>query len=155
MVIVLDVVAWAAIHAAAGYLVHRMPAQRFERDRWLWRERRFERGGRLYTNVFRIKRWKHWLPEAGALFAGGFDKRSLRSRSIDYMSTYLRETRRAELGHWLAIVPAPLFFVWNPPLVGAFMVLIYAPAVNGPCILSQRFNRIRLSRVLSRARRPA
>ena len=153
--VVIDVVAWAAIHAGSGYLVHRMPAARFNEDGWLWRERAFERNGRLYVSVFRIKRWKQWLPEAGALFAGGFDKRALQSMSIDYLRTYVRETRRAELGHWLAIAPAPLFFIWNPPLIGAFMVLIYAPLVNGPCIASQRYNRIRLTRVLNRVRRPA
>src|SRR3954454_12208704 len=129
--VVIDVLAWAAIHAGSGYLVHRMPASTFERDGWLWRQRPFERNGQLYTGVFRIRRWKHWLPEAGALFRGGFDKRALTSRTIDHMSTYVRETRRAELGHCLARVPAPLFLIWNPPLIGAFMVLIYAPVANG------------------------
>ena len=38
--------------------------------------------------------------------------------------------------------------IWNPPIVGAFMVLVYAPLTNGWCILSQRYNRIRLQRVL-------
>jgi len=147
-IVALDVVAWAVIHASTGYLVHRLPGPRFEGDGWLWRERRFERGGRLYVERFRIKRWKRWLPEAGALFPGGFDKGRLDAATADYLHTYVRETRRAELGHWLAMLPAPLFFFWNPPAVGLFMVVVYAPLANGPCILAQRYNRIRVMRVL-------
>jgi glycosyl-4,4'-diaponeurosporenoate acyltransferase len=145
----LDVVGWAAVHATTGYVVHRLPARRFDRDGWLWRARPFEGGGRLYVTTFRIRRWKRWLPEAGDVFAGGFNKATLLGVDDDYLRTYVRETRRAELGHWLAIAVSPVFFVWNPPIVGVFMVLVYAPLTNGWCILAQRYNRVRLQRVLS------
>ena len=151
VLVVVNVVAWGVIHASTGYLVHRLPARLFARDTWLTRQRPFERDGRLYVRVFRIKRWKHLLPEAGALFAGGFDKRRLASRADDYLTTYLRETRRAELGHWLAAAGAPLFFLWNPAWIGALMVL-YAVVANGPCVLSQRYNRLRLLRIATRRR---
>ena len=146
----LDIVAWAVIHASTGYFVHRMPARSFEHDNWLWQERGFERHGRFYVTTFRIRAWKHLLPEAGDLFAGGFNKARLRQLDTDYLRAYVAETRRAELGHWLAMAGSPLFFIWNPPVVGAFMMLVYAPLTNGWCILSQRYNRIRLQRVLRR-----
>jgi len=149
VLVVVNVVAWGVIHVATGYLVHRLPGRWFERDRWLTRARSFERGGRLYVDVFRIKRWKHLLPEAGALFAGGFDKRRLTSRRDEYLVTYLRETRRAELGHWLAAAGAPLFFLWNPAWIGGVMI-VYALVANGPCVLSQRYNRVRLVRITGR-----
>ena len=147
--VAVDVVAWACIHASTGYLVHRLPARRFERDTALTRPRRFERDGRLYTDVLRIKRWKASLPEAGAFFAGGFDKKHLAGAGSDDLATFARETRRAELGHWLAAVAAPVFFLWNPPGVGVAM-LVYAVAANGPCIAAQRYNRLRLLRILRR-----
>ena len=148
LLVLLDVVAWAVIHAGTGYLVHRLPAARFERDTWLTRPRRWERDGRFYVTGLRIKRWKHLLPEAGGLFAGGFDKKHLTGgRDPAYLRTYVRETRRAELGHWLAAAGAPLFFLWNPWPVGVAM-LVYATVANGPCIASQRYNRIRLCRIL-------
>ena len=150
VMVAIDVVAWAAIHTSTGYLVHRLPARTLNTDRWLWRQRAIERDGRIYTGVFRIKRWKRWLPEAGDIFSGGFNKASLHRLDTAYLGLYVRETRRAELGHWLAVALSPLFFVWNPPVVAAFMVLVYAPLTNGWCILSQRYNRIRLARVLSR-----
>lgn len=149
LLVLVDVVAWGVIHAGTGYLVHRLPASRFERDTWLTRERRFEGGGRLYVRAFRIKRWKRWLPEAGALFAGGFDKRRLTDATDPGLRTYVRETRRAELGHWLAAAGAPLFALWNPWWVALVMVA-YAVIANGPCVLAQRYNRLRMLRILDR-----
>lgn len=144
-----DAAAWACVQTATGYLVHRLPDHVLDRDRWLWRERAWERGGRVYVDVARIRRWKALLPEAGAAFEGGFDKRHLRGRGAPDLEHFARETRRAELGHWLAVAPAPLFVRWNPPMLAPFMVA-YALGVNLPCIAAQRYNRIRLRRVLAR-----
>jgi glycosyl-4,4'-diaponeurosporenoate acyltransferase len=145
--VLVDVVAWAAFHAGTGYLVHRLPARLFEHDTWLTRPRSFEGRGEFYVRRLRIKRWKRHLPEAGALFTGGFDKRHLRATDMVYLLTHARETRRAELGHWLAAACAPLFFLWNPWPVGVVM-LAYAAAANGPCIAAQRYNRLRLHRIV-------
>jgi glycosyl-4,4'-diaponeurosporenoate acyltransferase len=154
LLVLLDVVAWGVIHAGTGYLVHRLPATRFDHDTWLTRRRAVERDGDLYVDVFRIKRWKRWLPEAGALFAGGFDKKHLADVTDEYLTVYVRETRRAELGHWLAAAGAPLFALWNPGWIVPVMVA-YAVAANGPCVLSQRYNRLRLLRILRRRSRSA
>ena len=148
----LDVLVWLAIHLGMSYLAWRMPAERFLSDGWLYRERRFERGGALYFRLLGIRRWKGLLPDGGGLFAGGFEKRHLRSVDPAYLGRFLLETRRAELTHYLAMAPAPLFFLWNPWPVGVFM-LLYALAANLPCIAAQRYNRARLRRVLGRPRR--
>jgi glycosyl-4,4'-diaponeurosporenoate acyltransferase len=147
-VIGIDAAAWCAVQVAGGYAVHRLPDEWLAGDRWLFRERRIERGGELYRRTLRVPRWKRVLPEAGALFAGGFDKRALRAADSDHLTDHLRETRRAELGHWLAITPLPLFVMWNPPGMWPAMA-VYAFAVNLPCIAAQRYNRLRLSRVLA------
>jgi glycosyl-4,4'-diaponeurosporenoate acyltransferase len=154
VLVLLDVVAWGVFHAGTGYLVHRLPARRFEHDTWLTKPRRFEDDGAFYVRRLRIKRWKRHLPEAGALFAGGFDKKHLRSTDMVYLLTHARETRRAELGHWLAAACAPLFLLWNPWPVVVVMVG-YAVAANGPCIAAQRYNRLRLHRIVRlRTREP-
>ncbi len=148
-VIAIDAAAWCAIQVGAGYTVHRLSDDWLVEDRWLFRERGWEQGGRFYRRRLRVGRWKHWLPEAGAVFRGGFDKRALGSSSASYLERYERETRRAELGHWLAMAPLPLFVLWNPPVLWPAMAL-YAVAVNVPCIVSQRYNRVRIARVLAR-----
>ncbi|HUP86627.1 MAG TPA: hypothetical protein VM143_13245 [Acidimicrobiales bacterium] len=151
--VAVDVVAWACFHASTGYLVHRLPARRFDHDSLLTRARGVEADGVLYVRALRIKRWKRRLPEAGALFRGGFDKRHLTGGSNDDLAMFARETRRAELGHWLAAACAPLFFVWNPWPVGVVMVG-YAVVANGPCIAAQRYNRLRLLRILRLRKNP-
>lgn len=145
--VLVDVLAWGAIHASTGYFVHRLSTERFRADNRLTRPRAIERGGALYTETFRIRRWKRLLPEAGALFAGGFDKKRLGGRDPLRLERYMAETRRAELGHVLALLAAPAFFAWNPWPVGVFM-LAYAIIANGPCIAAQRYNRLRIQRVL-------
>lgn len=147
-----DIGAWLIIHFVVGYGAHRLPLRYVDHDTWLTRERGIERRGRLYVRVFRINRWKRWLPEAGAFFAGGFDKRALPRRDSEYLRRYLAETRRAEVAHWAMMSAAPLFWLWNP-WTAALAMPVYAVAVNVPCILSQRYNRIRLRRVLARRER--
>ncbi len=48
-----------------------------------------------------------------------------------------------ELILWLAHLGGWLFFLWNPAWAGWVMVL-YATLANGPCIITQRYNRVRL-----------
>ena len=144
-----DVAAWLALHVGVGYLVHRIPDRLLERDGWLFRERALERGGLLYVDALGIKKWKRHLPEGGDFFRGGFDKSRLATFDDAHLRAHQRETRRAELGHWLTMLPAPLFFLWNP-WYAAVVVQGYAVAVNWPCIAAQRYNRIRLQRLLAR-----
>lgn len=144
-----DVAAWAVIHAGTGYLVHRLPASRLDADRWWFRPRPIERDGRLYERLG-IKRWKDRLPEAGALFPGGISKRALAARDTAGLRRFAVETRRAELGHVLAAAGGPLFVLWNPPKIAGVMVL-YALAVNAPFIAIQRYNRLRIARLLRRS----
>ncbi|MEY2452087.1 MAG: glycosyl-4,4-diaponeurosporenoate acyltransferase [Acidimicrobiaceae bacterium] len=145
--VVLDVVVWGAWSAIAGYVAHRRPAAAFATDSWLYRLRRFERGGRLYEQLG-IRRWKDRLPEAGALFTGGFSKRSVRSRDRDVLERFVIETRRAEWTHWTIMLITPVFLVWNGWWVEIAMV-VYALAANLPCLLVQRYNRARLIRLLA------
>lgn len=149
-----DAAAWAAVQVGCGYAVHRLPDRLLDGDGWLFRERRWERGGRWYVDVARIRRWKRLLPEAGAVFAGGVSKRRLPGRAAGDLALLARETRRAELGHWLMVAPSPVFVALNPPVLMPCMAL-YAAAVNLPCIAAQRYNRIRLQRAGGRLRRPA
>jgi glycosyl-4,4'-diaponeurosporenoate acyltransferase len=146
-----NVAAWAAIHSATGYAVHKLPPRSLQRDHWLLRARPFERDGRSYVDRLHIRRWKDRVPEAGALFVGGVSKRHVPTDGG--LTRFAVETRRAELGHWLAFGAAPLFALWNTGPITAVMVL-YGAVANLPCIAIQRYNRIRVTRILrSRASR--
>ncbi len=102
----------------------------------------------MYERRLRIARWKDRLPEAGDLFADGYDKRVVTRADLP---RYVIETRRAEYTHWAIMAATPLFLLWNPFLVWWAMVA-YAVIANLPCLVIQRYNRARVLRILSRRR---
>lgn len=146
--VVACVAVWLAASAGWGYLGHRLPASRFDHDTWWSRLRGPERDGRVYERLG-IRRWKDRLPEAGALYSGGFSKRDLRAHDREHLERFALETRRAEFVHWLVLATVlvfPLFVVWYalPPN------LVYAVVANLPFIAIQRYNRARLLRIIAR-----
>ncbi|MCU1401623.1 MAG: hypothetical protein JWN62_4732 [Acidimicrobiales bacterium] len=144
----LDVAAWGAIHAGTGYIAHRLPMSLCERETWLTTIRSWERSGRIWQWA-RVHSWKDRVPEAGDLFAGGVSKRVLPGRDDAGLRSFAASTRRAEMGHWMAAVASPLFALWNPLWIAGVMV-VYGMAVNAPFIAIQRYNRLRVLRLLSR-----
>lgn len=149
----LNVGVWLAWSALVGFVGHRRPLAAFTVERWWNRIRTVERDGNLYEERFAIRAWKDRLPEAGAVFAGGFAKRGLLDpgrgpggrRAV--LERYVAETRRAEWVHWVIPTATPVFLVWNDAWVAPVMAL-YAVAANGPCLVVQRYNRARLARIL-------
>jgi glycosyl-4,4'-diaponeurosporenoate acyltransferase len=147
--LILDVGAWFVIHMTVGLLGLKIPLRLIRPDLWLYRARKWESNGKFYQKVFKIQKWKHLLPDGGNWFKNGFPKRKLLSSDHTYLMQFTRETCRGELTHWLAVFPALLFFLWNDWWVSLIMIG-YALAVNLPCIITQRYNRIRFSRLLAK-----
>lgn len=144
-VVVLNVAGWPVIQLGLAWAFTRMPVAWFNPPAaGAW-----ERGGRFYERSFGIKRWKDNLPDAARWFGGGFAKGRLADTKTDYLHRFVRETWRGELCHWCALACLPLFFLWNP-LWADLVMAAYAIGANLPCILAQRYNRIRFRRVLAR-----
>lgn len=147
--VLVDVAAWTGLCVAVGYAGHRLPTSALQRDTWLTALHPVERDGGPWLRLG-VRRWKDALPEAGGFF-GGISKRHLGSASD--VERLVLETRRAELVHWTLAATGPLFALWNPPGLAAFLVA-FAVAFNAPFIVVQRFNRARLLRVLERRGAP-
>ncbi|HRZ45979.1 MAG TPA: glycosyl-4,4'-diaponeurosporenoate acyltransferase [Candidatus Paceibacterota bacterium] len=144
-IITLNVAGWLAIQLGLAWAFTKMPVDWFNPGNTFG----WERGGRFYEAVFRIKEWKNRLPDAARWFGGGFAKGALAGKQGGYLQRFIRETWRGELCHWAAIACAPVFFLWNP-WWGDSIIAAYALAANLPCILVQRYNRQRLRRLLAR-----
>ena len=144
--ILIDIVAWFVIHMGVSYIMTHQPITAFNTGSWLYRKRGWERNGRLYDKLFRLKAWKKMLPDGAAIFKNGFEKKHLKETSKDYLDSFVRETCRAELTHWIVFLFGPVFLLWNLWWVGIVMIA-YATIANMPCIITQRYNRIRLQRV--------
>jgi len=147
-IIVLDFFGWLTIHMSVAYIITQLPEYLFDPESWLFRTRRWEYGGHVYQRIFWVKRWKHLLPDGAALFRSGFKKKRLGATDQDYYRLFARETCRGELTHWIVMLAAPVFFIWNWWWACIIMVL-YAVSANAPCIITQRFNRIRIKKVLN------
>ncbi len=146
--ILLDIAVWAIIHIGVSYLMMHIPLRLFDSEFWLYRQKKWEKDGKLYARIFKLRRWKKRLPDGAALFKKAFQKKHLKGLDDAYLGNFTRETCRAELTHWIMVLISPVFFIWNPWYVGTIMIA-YALAVNLPCIITQRYNRIRLERVCS------
>lgn len=148
--VVVNTVAWLVIQMGFAWVGTRMPARFFRHKGGWFAPRRFEQEGRFYETVFRIRAWKAFLPDGAKLFKDGFPKGQLAARDDAYLDRFVRETRRGEAVHGAVILASALFFLWNPPAVAVWMV-VYALVANLPCMVLQRYNRIRMQRVLNRA----
>lgn len=148
VIIILDFFGWLMIHLSVAYIMTRLPEHLFPPESWLFKTRRWESGGRVYQHVFRVKHWKRLLPDGAALFRSGFRKKQLGASDREYYQLFVRETCRGELTHWIVMLSAPVFFVWNWWWACIIMV-VYAVAANAPCIITQRYNRIRIKKVLN------
>lgn len=140
--LVLNVFLWPIIQIALAWSFIRMPAA------WFNPPPAFE-SVRFHEKYLGIRHWKNLLPDGARWFAGGFAKSEMKTTDPDYLRRFIAETWRGELCHYCAFLFLPLFFVWNP-WWGNLIMTSYAIIANCPCIIAQRYNRIRLSRLLER-----
>lgn len=139
---VANVLVIPAVHLGVSWLVTRLP------DGWFSARgggvARWE--GRFYERWLMIRRWKDSLPDAAPWF-GGAAKARLERRDPDYLRSFARETRRGEWAHWGQALLLNICLLWTP-LPWAWIIVGYALLSNLPCILNQRYTRLRLGRVL-------
>lgn len=148
--LLLCILLWGLFQMAAALIALKLPDALLSPDSWLFRSRSFEGDGRLYERVFRVRRWKHLLPDGASVWRKrGYLKKVLADTTPENLTTFLVESARGELTHWLAILPFWLFGFITPGYVVGIM-LAYALLVNLPCIIAQRYNRPRIQRLLDR-----
>jgi glycosyl-4,4'-diaponeurosporenoate acyltransferase len=148
-IIFLDISVWALVHLGLSYLCSIIPLNKFNPENRWYRIKNFEDKGNIYAGFCKIKKWKHFVPDGAKLFKNGFPKKKLQSSSPEYLKMFMLETCRGELTHWLQILPAGIFFLWNIWWAGIIMI-VYALCVNIPCLLLQRYNRARIQKVLEK-----
>lgn len=146
-IVILNALGIPAIHLGISWWFTKLDRDRFHPDSWLYRERSWEAGGRIYQTLFQIRRWKHLLPDAAPWF-DGFAKGKLGDKNPVYLRAFIAETCRGEAAHYAQIPGILLTLIWNPWPVAAIVMIVYAFASNLPCLLLQRFTRARLRGLL-------
>lgn len=147
-IILIDVLAWTFFHLVISAVCLKLPLTWFLKDRFWFRTFSFEQYGALWQRLFRVKSWKGLILDGTIFLKKGYSKKGLQGTKSRDLIVFAAETKRAELTHWLSILPAPLFFIWNPVWAGWGMIL-YAVVFNLPIIVVQRYNRGRISAITS------
>src|SRR6478752_5855049 len=124
--LLINIMAWFVIHMLIAYRCTKISPFYLKKD----------------LALFKVQTWE----------TVGLYKKKWESRTKEYAQLFLIETNRAELTHWISILPSILFFIWNSPSIGVWMV-IYAIVANVPFILVQRYNRIRIHQVVLKLKR--
>jgi glycosyl-4,4'-diaponeurosporenoate acyltransferase len=142
-----DIIAWIVFHLSIGFLCSRIPLDRIHPEKIWFQTFKWEKGGEIYERIFHVRSWKKWIPNGSGLYPDGFSIKNLPDFDVKTIERWLKETCRAEICHWLMILPGFLFFLWNSVEVGWGMV-VYAVINNLVPIVMQRFNRPRLRMIL-------
>lgn len=151
-VVMLFFILWFIFQLSAARISHLLPDKWLDPKNVLFRPRKWEKDGKLYERVFKIKSWKEFLPDGAAVSKTDYRKKNIRDFSYENLNLFLKESCRAELSHILAIFPFWIFGLFAPLNVVPIM-LAYALIVNIPCIIAQRYNRPRILRILELKKR--
>ncbi len=132
-----------------GYVASVLPEKFLAKDYVFTRILFFEKNPNWFKKYLRINKWKDKMPELGGFFKEGFQKRSVANGEIAQLKQFIKETRRAEIAHWLMTAGWIFTIFFNPPWAIMFNI-IFAHIVNFPCLIIQRYNRVRLIKVLNK-----
>lgn len=150
-IFILDAMVWMVLHLSISMAAQRVPIDWFARNGRWFRSFSWEQEGRIWQRLFRVKKWKGYIPDGTLFISNGYNKSRLHGADSTSLNDFLLESRRAEWVHWLTILPSILFFLWNPAWA-AWLNVAYAVLFNLPLIVVQRFNRPRLERLLNTSR---
>jgi len=137
-----DILFWPIVQTSISALFVRIPDSAFKKDNLLTRSYPFEQSLNFYR-VLMVPGWKKRLPDCAPM-VGGKPKKLLPFHPT-MTRTFIIESRRAELTHWVQIACTVFTWLWNPPWAAAMMA-VYAVLFSLPCILAQRYNRVLLQR---------
>lgn len=118
----------------------------FNPEKKLYKERSWEKGGKLYFS-FGVKKWKDKLP--AHVGKNGFSKTKLtnmKNISKEYIDAFLLETCRGEWHHLICCMYIFIAILINPPIY-AFVFCLLTILTNLPFMIIQRYNRIRLHKL--------
>jgi glycosyl-4,4'-diaponeurosporenoate acyltransferase len=146
--LLLNIGTWIFWIFLVGYSITKIPANKLDKDLFFTKLMSFEIKSDWYKKVILIDKWKDKLPEFGDFFGNGFAKRSVKQGEIEQLKQFIVATRRAELAHWIMTAGWLITITFNP-LWAIIANIIFAHIINFPCLLVQRYNRIRLTKVLT------
>ncbi len=149
ILILVNIIAWGFFHFFISYLCFKIPISFFLESNRFFKIKKWEQSGEIWQKLLLVKKWKGFLIDGSSIAKKSYNKSHLHGKRKNDLMVFAAETKRAELTHFLLILPAPLFFLWNPVWAGWIMI-IYALIANLPFIIVQRYNRGRIEVILNK-----
>lgn len=118
----------------------------FDPEKKMYPPHKWERGGKFYSDVLKINKWKDLLPQH--IGKDGFSKDHLDDVSVAYLDEFIMETCRAEWNHTMNCLYAAVLFLINGLLMAIVLTFILF-LLNLPFAVIQRYNRFRLQKLRS------
>ena len=144
-----DILAWVVFHLSIGFASSKIPLSKLHPEHWFFQTFKWEKGGTIYDKIFHVRSWKKLIPNGSAVYKGAFSIKNLPTNDPAYLGRWLKESVRAEICHYLMIIPGFFFFLWNNVLMG-WLMLAYAFLNNLVPIVLQRYNRPRMRKLLAK-----
>ncbi len=137
---------WLIVQLNIANLGTRIPDKYFRQKHIIFKSFNFEKHGKFWKKWFYVRKWKHKILDGHKLNRNIYDQRHLMTINIDEIEKMIIETKRAELIHWISILPVIIFN--KGPRVVKYINIFYAMIANVPIIIVQRYNRPRLTQLL-------
>jgi len=99
--VIVNFAAWLIIHVTVSLSIDRIQPNYFNPQKWLYRKRGWEKDGKIYQNLFIIRKWKGYLPDGARVSRNRFRKKLRGNPDPTYLRRFIQETCRAELIHWV------------------------------------------------------
>ena len=150
--LIVNIMVWLVLHFSISALCFKIPLCYFLKDVVFLRIAEWEENGKIWNRLFLVKKWKRHLIDGSSIAKKSYNKSHLHGTKREDLKIFAAETKRAEITHWLLILPAPLFFLWNPVWAG-WINIAYALFANVPFIMTQRYNRGRIESIVGLSNR--
>ena len=147
-VVILNIFLMAIYNSLILFLCRNLGVSFFDPNKKLYKIKSWEKNGNFYIKFLKIKKWKDRLPQYIA--KGGFSKKNLRKNlNKEYISRFIVETCIAEWNHLMCCTYFVIAFLVNTRFY-AIIFSVLAIVLNVPFLFIQRYNRIRLYKLLNR-----
>lgn len=137
---------WFSIQMTLAHFGTKIPNSFFEKNGHIFRIYSWENNGKFWNRILKVNQWKYLIPEGSKLNSHIYNKNSIEDLNIETLKQVDIEMKRAELIHWLSIIPV-IIFVKSSRYI-QIINLIYVLFSHIPVILVQRYNRPRLEKLI-------
>lgn len=129
------------------FISTKLPERYYQYNRWIYKERDWEKGGEFYQDKFKVRAWKKKLPELADFIKSIFPKKFIKEFNGEFIIKYLMESCKAEFTHWCIIFSTVIFLIFDG--ITAFISMLFlAIILNIPFIIIQRYNRPRIISIM-------